>query len=145
MNYCLLFSAHFLITSIRPADYKELFNLRHAQARNVIERIFGVFKKRFQIFKAAPEYSIETQAKIVQALCVVHNFIRVHDPDDFEYEREPILDEPDDVAYGELGGAAGTSERNRASKFRDTIALSMWDDYQRLKGRRRIEVLNSVF
>ena len=31
----------------RPKTKEELFNLRHASARNVIERIFGVLKCRF--------------------------------------------------------------------------------------------------
>src|SRR5215471_13726721 len=35
----------------RPRNEKELYNLRHASLRNVIERIFGVSKKRFKILK----------------------------------------------------------------------------------------------
>ncbi len=30
----------------------------------------------------APEYSLETQSKIIHAICVLHNFIHVHDPDE---------------------------------------------------------------
>ena len=37
----------------RPQNKYELFNLRHAQARNIIERIFGVLKNRFQILRLA--------------------------------------------------------------------------------------------
>jgi hypothetical protein len=39
---------------------KELFNLRHAQLRNVVERIFGIVKRRWSIFTRAQEYPIET-------------------------------------------------------------------------------------
>ncbi|KIK42151.1 hypothetical protein CY34DRAFT_45843, partial [Suillus luteus UH-Slu-Lm8-n1] len=56
----------------------------HAQARNVIERIFGVVKRRFWLMVAAPKYSLVVQTKLVPALCVLHNFICVHDPDDNE-------------------------------------------------------------
>ena len=38
------------------ATKEELFNLRHAQLRSVIERVFGVLKKRFQILQVAPQY-----------------------------------------------------------------------------------------
>ena len=58
-----------------PKDKKELFNLRHAQARNVIERIFGVLKRRFRILLLAPEYNIEIQNRIPAALAALHNFI----------------------------------------------------------------------
>jgi DDE superfamily endonuclease len=48
----------------RPQNPKELFNLRHASLRNVIERIFGVLKNRFVILQKAPrQYSIRTQIK----------------------------------------------------------------------------------
>ena len=42
----------------RPRNKEELFNLRHASARNVIKHIFGVLKCRFQILLLALEYSI---------------------------------------------------------------------------------------
>jgi hypothetical protein len=45
---------------------EELFNLRHAQLRGVVERIFGAFKNRFHIFdKPRDGYSLETQVAIV--------------------------------------------------------------------------------
>src|SRR5689334_19273528 len=43
-------------TTQRPQNAKELFNLRHAQLRNVIERIFGVLKKRFAILNTPMQY-----------------------------------------------------------------------------------------
>lgn len=39
----------------KPTNREELFNLRHSSLRNVVERIFGVTKRRFRIFKIAPE------------------------------------------------------------------------------------------
>ncbi len=41
--------------SEKPQNPKELFNLRHAQLRNVVERIFGVVKKRFPVLTRATE------------------------------------------------------------------------------------------
>ncbi|XP_008231748.1 PREDICTED: putative nuclease HARBI1 [Prunus mume] len=54
----------------------ELFNLRHASLRNVIERIFGIFKSRFTIFKSAPPFLFNTQAELVLACATLHNFLR---------------------------------------------------------------------
>ncbi|TPX64169.1 hypothetical protein CcCBS67573_g08480 [Chytriomyces confervae] len=48
-------------TDLRPETKKELFNLRHAQARNVVERIFRCMAKQFPILKCMQSYSLETQ------------------------------------------------------------------------------------
>ena len=83
----------------RPRNYKELFNFRHAQLRNVIERIFGVMKKRFRVLLLPQEYPIVTQVQLVSALAVVHNFIRLFDPRDKELNDKQIPQEP--LAEGE--------------------------------------------
>jgi hypothetical protein len=66
--------------------------------RNIIERIFGTLKKRFQILGSQMEYPIEDQIKLVYALTALHNFIRwrMHGREDVFYyqadrERERIL------------------------------------------------------
>jgi hypothetical protein len=62
------------LASKKLENYKELFNLRHASLRNIIERIFGVLKRKYQILRHAAEYSIDTQTRIVLACCALHNF-----------------------------------------------------------------------
>lgn len=112
---------------------KELFNLRHAQARNTVGRIFSVFKKRFQIFAKPVDWPVNTQAKLVQALVVVHNVIRLHDPQDDLSDQaigaeERISGASEDV--GELDEELSDAERSAAELFRDKIASDMWDSYQ---------------
>jgi hypothetical protein len=80
----------------RPRNYKELFNFRHAQLRNVIERIFGVMKKHFRVLLLPQEYPIEVQVQLVSALVVMHNFIRVFDPRDEELNENHIPRESSD-------------------------------------------------
>src|SRR5258707_3027156 len=41
-----------------PHNPKELFNLHHVSACNVIERIFGILKGHFRIFHYPPEYDM---------------------------------------------------------------------------------------
>ena len=79
----------------RPRNKEELFNLRHASARNVIERIFGVLKRHFRILLLAPEYSLQIQARIPAALCAIHNFITILDPAD---DMTLTVDDDDDNA-----------------------------------------------
>ena len=59
----------------RPQNSKELFNLRHAQLRNIIERIFGVLKERFKILTLPRFFKIDAQVKVAAALCVLHNIL----------------------------------------------------------------------
>ena len=59
-----------------PKNEHELFNLRHSSLRNVVERIFGIFKSRFTIFKSAPPFPYRTQTELVLACAGLHNFLR---------------------------------------------------------------------
>lgn len=120
----------------RPRNYRELFNLCHATARNVIEQIFGVVKRQFRLQVVAPEHTLGTQAQMVPALCVLHNFICVHDVDDLPTLRDNFQScvtqctVHADSLEG-LGGDISTAEKRRATEARDTIAKEMWDSYQR--------------
>ena len=59
-----------------PETVNELFNLHHASLRNVIERLFGIFKSRFTIFKTAPPFPYNIQAELVLVCARLHNFLR---------------------------------------------------------------------
>ena len=111
--------------------------MRHALARNVIERIFGVLKCCFHILQLPPEYDMSTQALIPPALAALHNFIREYDPEEIHLYNDDD-DEPFDLeisthpeSVGELGtGIVTPDERNRANERRDKIAADMWEQYQ---------------
>ncbi|CAA0820171.1 Unknown protein, partial [Striga hermonthica] len=60
----------------RPRNFRELYNLRHAKARNVIERAFGILKMRWAILRSCSYYTIRTQNRIIMACALLHNFIR---------------------------------------------------------------------
>jgi hypothetical protein len=115
---------------------EELFNLRHSSLRNVIERSFGVLKRRFKVLRIAdsPEYDILTQIHLVNALTALHNFIRVRLS--AEYEDEQFEQEDDDS-----GEADSAEEEDPGPQFRrrqedpemvqrrEEIAAAMWEQY----------------
>ena len=43
-----------------PATPEELFNLHHASARNIVERIFGILKNWFGILRSNPNLDVDT-------------------------------------------------------------------------------------
>ncbi|KAI7938906.1 hypothetical protein MJO28_014485 [Puccinia striiformis f. sp. tritici] len=120
----------------RPETKEELFNLCHSMMRNVVERTFGTWKKRFPILVHPLEYSLNTQRDLVLALAILHNMIIEHtceptgfliDPDEDgaptgeddlppEAEEEPTLSQ--------------RRERARNNAWRDQMAQDMWTQYQ---------------
>ncbi|KAH0746619.1 hypothetical protein KY285_008276 [Solanum tuberosum] len=74
-----------------PRCKEKLFNMRHARARNVIERAFGLMKGRWGILRSSSWYSVKVHNRIISACCLIHNFIRREmemDPLDIDIEEQ---------------------------------------------------------
>ena len=122
----------------KPQNKEELFNLRHASARNVVERIYGVCQKRFPILTSMHAYPIETQAKLVKCAFLMHNFIRretiyedyfyaEYDAEHEEQEQEQDPDEEEE--QGPVYSERVSADAEALSAWRDGIAQEMWDSY----------------
>ena len=121
-----------------PETPHELFNHRHASLRNVIERIFGIFKSRFLIFKCAPPFSFKTQAELVLACVALHNFLRKHCRSDefpIEVPNQATSEENmegnnarDDSENVEEILETQDQERESANILREAMAEEMWKD-----------------
>ena len=103
-----------------------LFNKRHASLRNIIERTFGVLKKRFPILKGPMQnYMMATQNNIVLACMALHNFMREYVPNDAYFAEEEadiaLADNinpfnPMPAAQGPDMSAAGIAEWNESRR-----------------------------
>ncbi len=109
----------------RPQNYNELFNLRHPQLRNVIERCFGVVKKRFSILTAMPSFEYKFQVKLTMCTFIVHNFIKQHQEHVNIYD---IINPNNDD--NEIPNNDAIEDNTNAYGFCDQIAMAMWNDYQ---------------
>ena len=144
----LSFFFSMLNSQARPKDKYELFNLRHAQARNVIEQIFGVLKRRFRILLLAPEYNTEIQSRIPATLVALYNFIRTHDPQQLysQLDDDNLDHSPGGFYAGDdsfiLGGMEVVDEdgsESEATRRRNRIADEMWIQYQQILQQRATE------
>lgn len=87
-------------------------------------------KQRFRIMVAAPEYSLGKQAKLVNAICALHNFVQAYDPEDgndiniAEVERASPQHLREDFAVD-----VSRAEQEEASERQDQIAKAMWEQY----------------
>jgi hypothetical protein len=118
------------LSSKKPENYKELFNLRHASLRNVVERIFGVLKRKYQILRRAAEYSIETQTRIILACCALHNFVRSIEGENADVLLNTEVQELVEDIQPVVKYPTGTVGSKKMDAFRDEIAKKMWEDYQ---------------
>ncbi|KAK9282949.1 hypothetical protein L1049_011174 [Liquidambar formosana] len=115
-----------------PENAQEIFNHRHASLRNVIERAFGVLKKRFSIIASGTEahYSVDTTTEIVLACGILHNYLMGVDPDErliAEVDRELMNNE---ICTEEEYRMNNNSDDSRQGAIiRDAIAARMWADY----------------
>ncbi|KAJ0966957.1 hypothetical protein J5N97_023874 [Dioscorea zingiberensis] len=99
--------------------------MKHASARNVIERCFGVLKMRWAILRSPSFYPIKTQIQIITACCLIHNLIRREmsiDPVETEFNMDQSTE---DLRDEEPVGSVASS--NEWTAFRDELARSIFD------------------
>jgi hypothetical protein len=111
----------------RPENSKELFNLRHSSKQNVIERIFSIVKRKYQILGSPSKYSIDTQTRIFLACFTIHNFVRSKEGEkadlwlETEDNRPPLNIQPA-VVYP----TTTVVSSRKMDRFRDKLAEKMW-------------------
>jgi len=115
----------------KPQNARELFNLRHASLRNVIERIFGVLKRKFKILSQVAEYSWDTQVKLVLSLTGLFNFIRSFETIEDDEEEEGEEGGEEEEGEEELLSMSLRTGNQYMNQKRDKIAQEMWVDYQK--------------
>ncbi|KAL0413108.1 UNVERIFIED_CONTAM: hypothetical protein Sradi_1512500 [Sesamum radiatum] len=110
-----------------PQNPRELFNLKHSSARNVIERAFRLLKVRWGILRSQSFYLVDTQNKIIFVCCLLHNFLRNEMSDDpFELE---ILDEDNACSEANAECIGSIDTTTAWTSWRDQLAPSMYTEW----------------
>lgn len=100
----------------------------------LVERNFGIWKKRFPILKSMHQFPLDKQAMIPIACAVVHNFIRMdlaslaqdhvtsdEDDDDASSEDDGDALDADGVDVGESSSHANIQHDADMREFRDYV------------------------
>ncbi|KAK9272795.1 hypothetical protein L1049_003173 [Liquidambar formosana] len=69
-------------TGYQPTTPQEFFNMKHSSARNVIERCFGLLKRRWAILRSPSFYPMQTHNRIILACVLLHKHITREMPTD---------------------------------------------------------------
>ena len=113
----------------QPHRAQEFSNMKHAIARNVIQRPFGLLKICWKILASPRFYNITTQRRTINASCLLHNFIRT------KIEEDPREAEVDNLMLGEnieddVDNVAIVDTANEWTQFRNDMAVDMFNTWQ---------------
>jgi hypothetical protein len=79
---------------------------------------------------AAPDYSLEKQAELVNAICALHNFIHAYDPEDGDDDFMADVEQTTPQRVREdFATDVSAAEREEASEKQDEIVKAMWEEY----------------
>ena len=118
----------------QPANKKELFNLRHASLRNVVERSLRVLKARFRLLAAERRgLSMADQIRLTYACVYLHNFLNANGADP-----EAEADALGVPVRRDCEQPASALEAVVGNKRRDRIAGDMWQAYGRCTAMRDV-------
>ena len=113
----------------QPLTPQEFFNMKHASARNVIERAFGLLKNRWKILSSPSFYNMITQRRIINACCLLHNFIRremAEDPAEDEVENLNLEEQQED----DIENITVVEPTDEWTQFRLDMAVDMYNTWR---------------
>lgn len=111
-----------------PTSPQEFFNMKHASARNVVERTFGILKARWAILRSHSYFPIRTQCRIITACCLLHNFITREMPNDPFAQVNDNQQEAHETEEDEFIDVVEAT--NQWSEWRTTLATQMFNEWQ---------------
>jgi len=108
-------SRQYLLTPLlQPQTTQQrAYNSSHIKTRNVIERCFGILKRRFLCLQYGLRHSARRSCKIILATAILHNFIIEHQKENCNvYTDVPQINEENEILPVAPNTGAGNHFRN---------------------------------
>lgn len=88
----------FLLTPVRNpyTESERRYNRSHIRTRNSVERMFGVWKSRFQCLRNTLRFQPRNSCNVIIACAVLHNFCKQQNEPDPTCDEEPSPDYEDE-------------------------------------------------
>ena len=97
---------------------KRVFNYRLTRARRFVECTFGILTNKWRIFHRPLNVSLDFATKIIQACCVLHNFVRDRDGYAFEDTLSVAgFQDCDAERQNQRGGLQATNIRQKFAEY----------------------------
>lgn len=113
-----------LLNPRTPAE--QLYNESHIRTRNIIERLFGIWKRRFPILALGLRVQLDKVMAIIVATAILHNVARQNE--DEEPPEDPNLNLPapwnEIINYGNINPADNADNRNNDNAFERRILIN---------------------
>ncbi|KMQ85441.1 nuclease harbi1 [Lasius niger] len=118
-----------LLNPRTPAE--QLYNEWHIRTRNIIERLFGIWKRRFPVLALGLRLQLDKVMVVIVATAVLHNIVRQNG--DEEPSENPNLNLPapwDEIFnYGNINPLDNADNRNNDNAADRRILIN--DYFQR--------------
>ncbi|KAF0727134.1 hypothetical protein Ae201684P_019903 [Aphanomyces euteiches] len=118
----------------RPQNARELFNYLHSKARIIVERAFGMLKRKWQVFASPVEVNVNYAVTVIHAACALHNFCINLSPiymEDFSTSDLAAFQNELSELHEDNVEDPGLS----TDLWRDNIANDMWTAYNGYRNR----------
>lgn len=100
-------SEHVLIPVQEPRTRGEnLYNESHIRTRNIVERQYGIWKRRFQVLRLEIRLKLETTLAVIVATAVLHNVALSNNDPDPPNDNDEINDDEHNPEIPEGDGLA---------------------------------------
>ena len=108
--------SHYIMTPLRnpTTNQERRYNSAHARTRSVVERLFGIWKRRFHVLQDPMRTRLDNTLVIIVAAAVLHNIAQRHEmepPEEEDHDDGDSESDEEGDAIPVAGNARGNAVR----------------------------------